>query len=177
MKALKKVLIVVGIVLLALVVLSQFLPSTYHVERSITISAKADAVFPWVNRLQKWPEWSPWTAAKDPSIAYSYQGPEEGVDAVSRWDSKKWGDGFMKITEADPAKGVKFEISSLKGKYTSIAALNFEPTGDSTKVTWVWDGKVSRDPIDRYFSLLMNKWLGKDFEEGLKNLKAKAEAQ
>ena len=39
------------------------------------------------------------------------------------------------------------------------------------------DGNVSRNPMDRFFSLLMDSMIGKDFEEGLGNLKKKAEAK
>src|SRR6185503_12182168 len=85
MKILKKILIAVGLLLLVLIIVSQFLPSTYHVERSVVIAAKAEAIHPWVNNLKKWPEWSAWTAAKDPTLVYQYEGPEEGVGAISKW--------------------------------------------------------------------------------------------
>ena len=175
MKVLKKILIVVGLLLLVLIIVSQFLPSTYHVERSVVIAAKADAVHPWVNNLRKWPEWSAWTAAKDPTLVYQYEGPEEGVGAISKWDAKKMGEGSMKLTASEPGKLVKFDLSFDHGKYLSTGTFNFEPAGDGTKVTWGMDGNVSRNPLDRYFSLLMDSMVGKDFEEGLGNLKKKAE--
>ena len=170
MKVLKKILIFVGLLLLVLIIVSQFLPSTYHVERSVVIAAKADAVHPWVNNLRKWPEWSAWTAAKDPTLVYQYEGPEEGVGAISKWDAKKMGEGSMKLTASEPGKLVKFDLSFDHGKYLSTGTFNFEPAGDGTKVTWGMDGSVSRNPLDRYFSLLMDSMVGKDFEEGLGNL-------
>ncbi len=175
MKLLKKILIVVGVLLLVLIIVSQFLPSTYHVERSVVIAAKADAVHPWVNNLKRWPEWSAWTAAKDPTLVYQYEGPEEGVGAISKWDAKKMGEGSMKLTASEPGKLVKFDLSFDHGKYLSTGTFAFEPEGDGTKVTWSMDGNVSRNPMDRYFSLLMDSMVGKDFEEGLGNLKKKAE--
>jgi hypothetical protein len=39
------------------------------------------------------------------------------------------------------------------------------------------DGTVSRNPLDRFFSLFMDKFTGPDFEEGLNNLKKKVEAK
>jgi len=38
------------------------------------------------------------------------------------------------------------------------------------------DGNVSRNPLDRFFSLFMEKMIGPDFEEGLGNLKKKSRA-
>lgn len=177
MKILKRILIVAGVVILALVVVSQFLPSKYHAERSIVIAAKPDVIFPWMNNLKKWPEWSPWTAAKDPTIVYAYEGPEEGVGAISKWDSKDMGEGSMKLTESDPARGLKFDLSFEHGKYLSTGAFIFESADTGTKVTWAMDGTVSRNPLDRFFSLFMDKLIGPDFEEGLTNLKKKAEGK
>jgi hypothetical protein len=177
MKTLKKILLAVGLLLLVLLIVSQLLPSQYHVERSVVIAAKADAIHPWINNLKKWPEWSAWTAAKDPTLVYNYEGPEEGVGAISKWDAKKMGEGSMKLTESDPAKWVKFDLSFDHGKYLSKGTFTFEPAGDGTKVTWGMDGNVSRNPMDRYFSLLMDSMIGKDFEEGLGNLKQKVEAK
>ena len=177
MKLLKKILIALAVLLIALVVVSQFLPGQFHAERSVVIAAKPDAIHPWINNLRKWPEWSPWTAAKDSSIVYSYEGPEEGVGAVSKWDSKKWGAGVMKIVDSDPAKAVKFDLAFNKGKYVSTGTFTFQPATGGTKVTWAMDGNVSRNPLDRFLGLLMDKMVGPDFEEGLANLKIKAESK
>lgn len=177
MKRLKKILMVVGLAVLALILLSQLLPGSYRVERSAVMAAKPDAIFPWINELKKWPEWSPWTAAKDPSIVYAYEGPESGVGAISKWDSKKWGKGQMKLVESDPAQGVKWELDIENGKFISDGALTFEPAGDGTKVTWSFSGKLGRNPLNRFFGLFMGKLAGADFEEGLVNLKKRVESR
>lgn len=177
MKTLKKVLLILGVVILALAVVAQFLPSKYHVERSVIMAAKPEVIHPWLNNLKKWPEWSPWTVAKDPTIVYAYEGPEEGVGAISKWDAKDMGEGSMKLTESDPAKGLKFDLSFEHGKYLSTGTFTFESADTGTKVTWGMDGKVSRNPLDRFFSLFMDKFIGPDFEEGLANLKKKAEGK
>jgi len=177
MKILKTILIAVGLLLLVLILASQFLPSKYHVERSVVIAAKAEAIYPWINNLKKWPEWSAWTTAKDPTLVYSYEGPEEGVGAISKWDAKKMGEGSMKVTASEPGKLVKFDLSFDHGKYLSTGTFTFEPDSGGTKVTWSMDGNVSRNPMDRFFSLMMDSMVGKDFEEGLGNLKKKAEGK
>ena len=177
MKILKRLLIAFGFLVVVLIIVSQFLPSQYRVERSVVIAAKADSIFPWINNLKKWPEWSAWTTAKDATLVYNYEGPEEGVGATSKWDAKKMGEGSMKLTASEPGKLVKFDLSFDHGKYLSIGTFTFESAGDGTKVTWSMDGKVSRNPLERFFSLLMDKLGGPDYEEGLRNLKAKVEAK
>ncbi len=177
MKILRRVLVVIGVLLFVLIAVSQFLPSEYHVERSVMIQAKPEAIHPWINNLKKWPEWSAWTTAKDSTLVYTYEGPEEGVGAVSKWEGKKMGQGEMTLTESDPVGGVKFDLSFDHGKYRSKGIFTFEPAGDATKVVWGMDGDISRNPMDRYFSLLMDKMIGPDFDEGLANLKKQAEGK
>jgi hypothetical protein len=177
MKTLKKILVIVGIVILALVVISQFLPGKYHVERSVVMAAKPEVIHPLINNLKQWQDWSPWTAAKDPTVVYAYEGPEEGVGAISKWDSKQWGQGEMKLIASDPASGLKFDLSFNKGKYACVGNFTFEAAENGTKVTWSMDGDVSRNPLDRFFSLLMDKFAGPDFEEGLNGLKKKVETK
>ena len=116
MKLLKKILLIAGVLLVVLIVVSQFLPSTFHVERSAVIAAKAEAIHPWINNLKKWPEWTAWTVAKDPSLIFAYEGPEEGVGAISKWEGKKMGQGQMKVVESDAAKGLKCDLSFDHGK-------------------------------------------------------------
>jgi hypothetical protein len=177
MKTLRAILVGLGVLLFVLLAVSQLMPSTYHVERSVLIQARPDAIHPWIHDLKRWPEWSAWTTAKDPTLEYRYEGSEAGVGAVSKWEGKKMGQGEMTLTESDPQKGVKFNLSFEQGKYRSIGFFAFEPEGDATKVTWGFDGDVSRNPLDRYFSLLMDKMVGPDFEEGLRNLKQKVETK
>jgi hypothetical protein len=177
MKILKKILLILLGIVIALLIVSQLLPSSYHVERSIVVQARPDAIFPYLNNVKKWPEWSAWTTNKDPSLVYSYEGPEEGAGAVSKWTSQKMGPGRMTITSSDPNTGVSFDLSFDEGKLTAKSSIRLEPAGDSTKVIWSDDGNLGRNPIWRYFGLFLDKFVGKDFEEGLQKLKQKAEAR
>ena len=45
------------------------------------------------------------------------------------------------------------------------------------KVTWFNQGDLGWNPVSRYFGLLMDKMMGPDFEEGLENLRRKAESK
>jgi len=177
MKTLKKILLGLLIVVAVFVVVGLFLPSKYHVERSVVVQAKPATIFPWVNNLKKWNEWSPWTKEKDPTLVYTFEGPEEGPGAASKWDGKKFGDGSMRITESSEDKGAKYELEFNRGKFISSSVIAFEPQGDSTQVRWSTDGDVGGNPVNRYFGLFMGKMIGPDFEEGLAKLKVKVEGK
>ena len=173
MKFLKRIVLVVLLLPVMLLIVSLFLPSKYHVERSVVIKAPNSAIFPLINNPSRWPEWTAWTKEKDPTLAFAYSGPTEGVGAASEWTSQKMGSGSMKFTSADPQKGIRFDLSFDGGKFQSKGALLLDPVGDSTKVTWSNDGELGGNPIFRYLGLFMDKMVGRDYEEGLEKLRRK----
>ena len=177
MKFLKKLFVFLFVVALVAVVVSQFLPGHYRVQRSVIIDAKAEQIYPWISNLRKWPEWSAWTTAKDPTLEYTYEGPEGGVGAVSKWEGKKVGQGQMTIVTANPTNGVTFDLSFDHGKFLTRSSVEFAPAGFSTKVNWMMEGDVNRNPINRFLGVIMERMIAPDFEEGLRNLKHKAEAK
>ena len=173
MKLLKRIVLIVLLLPVLLLIVSLFLPSKYHVERSVVIKAPISAIFPLINNPSRWPEWTAWTKDKDPTLAFAYSGPTEGAGAASDWTSQKMGSGSMKFTSADPQKGVRFDLSFDGGKFQSKGALLLDPIGDSTKVTWSNDGELGGNPIFRYLGLFMDKMVGRDYEEGLEKLRRK----
>jgi hypothetical protein len=164
------------VVAVALAVVSQFLPASYRVERNLIMRASGDKIFPLVNEVRKWPEWSAWNTEMDPTLTYTYEGPESGPGAISKWEGKKTGQGMLTITEADPAKGIKYDLSFEHGRYISKGFITFVPAGTDTKLVMGVTGEVSRNPMDRWFSVFMEKLVAPDFEKGLAKLKKVVEA-
>ena len=64
------------------------LPSTSHVERSITIDRPASQIYMLLSGFKRFNEWSPW-AARDPDTKYTWSGPDSGVGAKLAW-SMSW---------------------------------------------------------------------------------------
>lgn len=177
MKALKTIVLVVLLLPIALVLAAFLLPSTYRVERSQLIKAPSDAVFAQINTLKTWPEWTAWTVARYPDMKVSFEGPDSGVGATYSWDGKSSGQGVLKLTRAEPGKGVWYDLDFDHGKFKSTGGLILEPAGDSVKVTWFNEGNLGANPVSRYFGLMMDKMMGPDFATGLLNLKQKVEAK
>lgn len=177
MKALKKVVLIVLLIPIALVIVSLFLPSTYRVERRVTMSARPAAVFPHINTLKQWPEWTAWTVAKYPDMKMSFTGPEVGVGASYSWEGQSTGRGTLKITRSEPERGIGYDLDFENGKYVSKGAITLEPSGESVSVTWSNEGDLGWNPVSRFFGLFMDKMMGPDFEEGLRNLQKKVEVK
>lgn len=164
------------IVLLLVVVVMQ--PDKFSVSRSITIDAARADVFPHVNDLRKWENWSPW-AKLDPDAKSVFEGAESGIGALMRWDGNKdVGKGSMEIIESIPAEFIKFQLIFLKPMQgTSYATFRFDNENDMTKVTWEMTGH--NNFVAKAVGLVMNcdKMVGGYFETGLANLKAAAETK
>ena len=177
MKSLKKALLVVLILPVVLVVVSLFLPSHYAVERRTIIKAKPEAVFAQINTLKNWQEWSAWTAKRYPDMVTTYAGPDSGTGASMSWDGKTSGNGTLKITGSDPAKGITYDLAFEQGKYLSKGRLQFEPAAEALAVVWTNEGELGGNPVSRFFGLLMDKMMGPDMAIGLANLQRKVETR
>jgi effector-binding domain-containing protein len=57
------------------------------------------------------------------------------------------------------------------GEGIAYATFNLEPAEGGTKVVWSMDMDVGMNPAMRYMGLMFDTWIGKDYEEGLANLK------
>jgi hypothetical protein len=85
---LRKLLIGVLVLLALAAGVGLWMPTEWHVERSVVVAAPASVVFPLINDLQRWPEWTSWNDALDPSLQRSFEdGPTAGAgrgDVVGR---------------------------------------------------------------------------------------------
>ncbi len=175
---LKKILIAVAVILVVLVIVVAMQPADFRIARSTTISAPAEVVFAHVNDFHKWDAWSPW-AKLDPSMKQSYEGSPTGTGAIYSWDgNKEVGTGRMTLTESRANELIRIKLEFLK----PFAAVNdteftFKPEGNQTAVTWSMTGK--NNFMAKGFGLVMNmdKMVGGDFEKGLAQMKALAEAE
>src|SRR4030095_10163998 len=175
-RALGNLLVVVLGLITLLLIVGLFLPRAYVVERSIEVNAKPAAIYPHLATLRHWPEWTAWNQQMDPTVQFNFESPETGAGAAYRWTGTKTGKGRLQLTRAEPEKGVWYDLDFEAGKFLSQGSLTFEGTSEPVRVVWINEGDLGRSPVSRYFGLMMDSILGPDFEKGLANLKARAEA-
>lgn len=165
-------LAIFALVLLGVLV-GVFLPSRYRVERSIDIQAPAERVFAEVNDLRRNEAWSPWKV-HDPSMRYTYPAASVGEGAIYRWTSRHSGAGELKIVRSIPYRRIDTELHFMEqGKARGY--WRFAPEGTRVHVRWGFEGDAGWNLPGRYFGLMMNRWVGPHFEEGLRRLKGIAE--
>jgi hypothetical protein len=151
------------------------LPGNVHVERSAVLQADAGAIFPHINNLRRFHEWSPW-AERDPNMKLEFTGPEEGVGAKMIWASEKSdvGSGSQEIVESAQSEKVVTALDfGEMGK--SRASFQLQPEETGTKVIWALDAELPATPFARWFGLFLDGMVGADYEAGLTRLKAKVE--
>jgi hypothetical protein len=174
---LKKILIGVAALIGVLVIVVATRPSTFHVERSITVQAPANAAFAQVNDFHAWRAWSPWEKL-DPDMQRTHSGAASGAGAQYAWKGNdEVGEGRMTIQNSQPPSLISIQLEFIKPfEATNTATFRFEPVGEGTKVTWAMDG--TNDFFGKAAHLFMDidEMVGADFERGLTSLKAIAES-
>ena len=91
--------------------------------------------------------------------------------------NKDVGEGRMTITDSHPSDLVRIKLEFLKPfAANSVTDFTFTPQGNQTAVKWKMVG--DNNFISKAFHLVMNmdKMIGGDFEKGLAQMKAIAEA-
>jgi hypothetical protein len=57
----------------------------------------------------------------------------------------------------------------------STGQMRIDPQGSGVRITWRNEGDMGGSPVNRWFGLFMDRLVGPDFEDGLRNLKALVE--
>lgn len=174
MSALKKLLVVVGVLITLFVVTSFFISKDYSVERTIVINAEPSEIYPYIVDLKEWSKWGVWFK-RDPNMELNFSGPDRAIGMRSEWKSDTEGNGEMEITQLEHNRRVLYRLYFPDYDMGSTGAFEIRPTSNGSVVTWRDEGSVDNNPINRYFALMMDGMIGPDFEMGLENLKTLAE--
>lgn len=144
---------------------------TFSIERSRTIQAPVERIYPLIADFHQWTRWSPWEQV-DPAMERAYSGNGEGPGAVYAWSgNRKAGAGRMEIVNAEENRLVDIALDFHKPfKSSNRTSFTLTPVGEQTEVTWRMEGP--RSLFMRVFGLVFNmeKLIGGDFEKGLTKL-------
>ena len=165
------------------VVIGFFLPSTVQVERTRTLAVPLETVWSHVEDLRAWPAWSPWDGL-DPETIHEYVGGSTGVGArdIATSSSEALGRTALEITAVDPGRGLEYALSELPAEGPDAQPigtgyLRLAEVEGGTRVTWGDHIELGRNYIARAFlPLSVDGRLGPLFEKGLENLQRVAES-
>jgi len=177
MKALKIIGIVLAVLVAVVLIAGLIAPKNFSVTRSMVINAPADVVYHNFATFEGFNKWNPWNKY-DTTAVVTIEGTDGTVGAKRSWTgNKQVGKGSMTVTRIEPGKELEYDLVFIEPYETkSIVTMSMEPAEGGQKVTWNTKGDMKYPFNAMALFMSMDKMLGKDFEEGLKNLKELSEA-
>jgi carbon monoxide dehydrogenase subunit G len=173
MKIIKGIFYAILVIVALVFIIALFLPSQYKVERSTKVDVSLDEVYGFVADFNNFHSWNPWTPL-EPDHSYEVDGDSGSVGQQYSWKGEIIGSGNMVFTNFDP-NSIKSNIEFLEPQQANgLVEWGFEESGNGTKVSWSITGD-SDYPLGRYFGLMMDNFLGPDFEKGMDMLKDRVE--
>lgn len=151
-------------------------PKTFNISRSIVIHRKAESIYPYIEDLRQWDAWSPW-AEKDPAMEKQFSEPTKGVGATYTWNgNKQVGSGKMTITDSQTNESISIQLD-IQTPFEAHNSVNFSlhPEESSTVAKWSMSGPQNFFVRAMSIFFSMDKMIGRDFETGLRSLKALVE--
>ena len=172
----KAIVIIVAVLLAGILIFAATRPDTFRVQRSTSIKAPPERIFPLINDLQRWGAWSPYEK-RDPAMKRTFGATTAGKGAVYEWDGdKNVGQGRMEISDTSPPSKVTIRLDFLRPfEAHNMVEFTLAAKGDYTDVTWAMQGPVPYPAKVIHVFFDMDSMVGKDFETGLANLKSISE--
>lgn len=172
----RKLLLGVVVLILAVLAFATRQPDTFSVERRLVMNAPPEKVFAQINDFHAWEAWSPW-AKLDPAMKSTYSGAAQGVGAVYEWSGNSdVGSGRMAIKSATAPSEVVIALDFMTPiESHNVTTFMITPVSGGTEV--VWSMKGESDYLTKLMTMVssMDKMVGPDFTRGLEQLKAVVE--
>ena len=162
---------IVGVLLL----FEQMLSRSYEFQQTVKIERPAAEIFPYLNSLKKWPQWShQFNVEKIPNLVIKYNGTDKGVGAAQTWTEER-GEGDLWITESTPNESLTYKNTFLNFP-EATSTFTLEPVGENkTVVTWHSAGQLPSTPLYGLGALLISGQMEYAYEKSLNELKALVE--
>jgi len=170
---LKLSLIAVVVAIAAVLILAATKPDTFRVQRTASIKAPPEKIFPLIDNLHSNARWSPYYR-KDPAMRGAYSGPDSGAGAQFDFDgNREVGSGRVTITDSARPGRVTMRLQMFKPMAVdNVVEFTLASRGETTDVTWAMQGKLPYLAKILHIFWDMDSMVGRDFEAGLANLKA-----
>jgi hypothetical protein len=172
----KIIALIVIVLIVALLIYAATKPDMFRIQRTTRINAPPEKIFPHLNDFHRWVVWSPWEKM-DPALKRTYSGATNGKGAVYQWEGNgKVGSGRMEIMESSTPLHIAIALDFIKPfEAHNIAEFTLNAQGDATNATWAMYGPSPYIAKVMHVFFSMDSMVGKQFEEGLANLKTIAE--
>jgi hypothetical protein len=165
-------LILLGVLFLVVLVMGFLLPNSWRVDREVLLHCKPESIFPLVNRLQNWQEWSVWN--KENGMNFSHSGPDEGKNAVMSWKGNQI-NGKMSITKSELNHSLELQMNLENDRFLVNCIIVIDASGpDYCQVAWRSELNMAKNynPVSRYQAYFLKNYFDTSMTESLNGLKA-----
>jgi hypothetical protein len=147
----------------------------FQLSRSTVVAAQPAQVHTLIDDFKRWRSWSPWED-RDANLQRTYSGADSGVGARYAWrGNRKAGEGNMEVTSSTPQR-IEIALRFIKPMAASNhVSFDLRPAAAGTEVTWTMAGERN-GVMELMGKLFSDKMIGRDFENGLAQLKRSAES-
>ncbi len=142
------------------------LPGTVEVTRSIQVSATPEAVFPLLDDLRAWTEWTPWG-----DVESRLEGPATGPGARRVWDDPRVGSGSLTIAASRPPHSVDYVAEVEGGALRFDGRITVVSNGTGSLVTWTERADLGWNPLLGWTALNLEESQGQQLQESLERLR------
>jgi len=164
---------IIGVIII-IAIFGMTQPRIATLERSIVINAGSETVFRELSSLRNFVTWNPWTR-RDPQLTQTFAGEDGTIGSSYSWKGNKAvGEGTMTITGIEPFGLVTMTMDFGKSG-TAKATFVTEELDGKTTVTWRFESEMGNALRRGLLTKMMARFVGKDYEQGLINLKEKIE--
>lgn len=151
--------------LVLFILVGLLLPRGVEVTRSLPIPASPAAIFPYLEDLEAWTEWTPWG-----DVESQIQGPSSGPGATRTWDDEAFGSGSLALVEVEPPLRVTYR-AEVEGGIRFEGELRVEPTDSGATVSWTESMSWGWNPLIGWTSLGLEDSQGRQMSEALNTLR------
>lgn len=174
MKALKIILILIGILVAAILIVPLFTPATAEVSAEIDIALQPLQIFQAVASFENREVWDPWVT-QDSTTKVTIDSKPGYVGSTYRWDGEKLGSGKMEVISVKEPVYIESSLWFGDVPEPALVEWTFTAANGGTHVIWTFS-QDTKYPIGRLGMMFGKVFLKQSFESGLSNLKTYLES-
>ncbi|MBN2699810.1 MAG: GyrI-like domain-containing protein [Bacteroidales bacterium] len=174
MKALKVILIIIGILVAAILVIPLFSPPVAKISSEIEIELTPEQVFSGVASYSNREAWDPWLGMDSTAVATIESRPGF-VGSTYEWEGEYIGRGKMEVDSVVINQYIKSSLTFGDMPNPSTVEWNFMEKEGGTHAVWSYSEETAY-PFGRLRMMVGKPIMRESFDSGLANLKAYLEA-
>jgi len=175
MKALRIILIIIGVLVAIILIVPLFSPATAEVSAETEIALKPSDIFPGVASFSDREAWDPWVS-QDSTAEVTIQSEKDFVGSTYAWKGEKVGFGRMEVISVRDNEYIESSLWFGEVETPALVEWTFEELNGGTRVQWSFAQETAW-PIERLGMMFGKIFLKQSFELGLANLKEYVESK